>query len=79
MTRTESPTKRMRGDESGDVAVERVGLARSPDAQATIDPKRASNAWISGDPDGVDGRASGPPAGDDRRQRITERRGRVGR
>lgn len=80
MTRTESTTKRMRRDENGDVALKAVGLARSPDAQATIDPKRVSDVWSSYDPgDGVSGRSDGPPAGDDHRQRTAEHRRRADR
>lgn len=61
MTRTENTTKRMRRAENGDVALKGVGLARSPDAQATIDPKRVSDVRISYDPgDGVSGRSDGP-------------------
>lgn len=80
MTRTESTTKRMRRDENGDVALKAVGLARSPDAQATIDPKCVSDVWSSYDPgDGVSGRSDGPPAGDDHRQRTAEHRRRADR
>ena len=79
MTRTESTTKRMRRAENGDVALKGVGLARSPDAQATIDPKRVSDVRISYDPGDVSGRSDGPPAGDDHRQRTAEHRRRADR